>query len=359
MRQYSNNSGISVSYTDAVWFAFLPCIIKVYGGSTSRVELEITDGEGTTLNYSVDAFKASCVVDYREYAQTFFDGIIDASMNYTNDVQYSSTGKMLTVNVKVFSDSGTQMMNHTFTTFFVWGALRQGETWNGFKRLTYFRNYPFTFGLYATSDVKVLVSYDDMPNKYVELAGERIGNVNGSLIPKGARHSTVYLFWGTIEQATFDKSFDLTFSKASGSQQELMRIEISDADRGTYLRWIDRHGFLRYWLFSEGDESRTISSDGQFIRDNLQEYPSGRRQSYEREDEVALCAPLVDRDTFDFLQDLCSSPVVERYLGGDYSKGKDVWEPVTIKAGTYTKTTAVLQDFVCNMVLNNTNIQQL
>ena len=353
MRQYTNNNGIRLQYTDAVWFAFLPCIIKVSGGSTSRVELEFTDGEGTALNYALDAFKASCVVDYREYAQSFFDGIVDASMDYTKEVTYSSTGKELTVGVKVYSDSGTLVMNYRFTTFFVWGALRQRETWNGYKRLTYFRNYPFSFGLYTTSNVKILVSHDDMPNKYVELAGGRLRNVNGSLIPKGARHSTIYLFWGTIEQATFDNHFDLTFSKASGTQQELMRIDISDADKGTYLRWIDRHGFLRYWLFTEGDEKRTISSGGQFIRDNLTDYPSGRRQSYEREDEVALCAPLVDRDTFDFLQDLSSSPVVERFLGGDS------WEPVTIKAGSYTKTTAELQDFVCNLVINNTNIQSL
>lgn len=353
MRQYTNNSGIRLQYTDAVWFAFLPCIIKVSGGSTSRVELEVTDGEGTTLNYAVDAFKASCVVDYREYAQSFFDGIVDASMDYTKEVTYSSTGKELTVGVKVYQDSGTLVMNYRFTTFFVWGAIRQGETWNGYRRLTYFRNYPFSFGLYPTSGVKILVSHDDMPNKYVELAGGRIANVNGSLIPKGARHSTIYLFLGTIEQATFDNHFDLTFSKASGTQQELMRIDISDADKGTYLRWIDRHGFLRYWLFTEGDEKRTISSGGQFIRDNLTDYPSGRRQSYEREDEVSLCAPLVDRDTFDFLQDLASSPVVERFLGGDS------WEPVTIKAGSYTKTTAELQDFVCNLVINNTNIQSL
>lgn len=353
MRQYTNNGGIRLQYTDAVWFAFLPCIIKVSGGSTSRVELEVTDGEGTTLNYAVDAFKASCVVDYREYAQSFFDGIVDASMDYTKEVTYSSTGKELTVCVKVYQDNGTLVMNYRFTTFFVWGAIRQGETWNGYKRLTYFRNYPFSFGLYPTSGVKILVSHDDMPNKYVELAGGRIVNVNGSLIPKGARHSTIYLFWGTIEQATFDNHFDLTFSKASGTQQELMRIDISDADKGTYLRWIDRHGFLRYWLFTEGDEKRNISSGGQFIRDNLTDYPSGRRQSYEREDEVSLCAPLVDRDTFDFLQDLASSPVVERFLGGDS------WEPVTIKAGSYTKTTAELQDFVCNLVINNTNIQSL
>nr|DAH39775.1 MAG TPA: hypothetical protein [Caudoviricetes sp.] len=50
MRQYTNNGGIRLQYTDAVWFAFLPCIIKVSGGSTSRVELEFTDGERPSEN---------------------------------------------------------------------------------------------------------------------------------------------------------------------------------------------------------------------------------------------------------------------------------------------------------------------
>lgn len=354
MRQYTNNSGIRLQYTDAVWFAFLPCIIKVSGGSTSRVELEVTDGEGTTLNYAVDAFKASCVVDYREYAQSFFDGIVDASMDYTKEVTYSSTGKELTVGVKVYQDSGTLVMNYRFTTFFVWGAIRQGETWNGYKRLTWFTHFPFSFGLYLNAASQILVGYEGTPSKLVKPGIAGIVDINASVLPGKARYWNIYDFDGKIEQGTFTDVFDLTFAMAVGGKQSLLaRIERNDTEKGIYLRWVDRHGFYRYWLFTQGDEKRTISSGGQFIRDNLTDYPSGRRQSYEREDEVSLCAPLVDRDTFDFLQDLASSPVVERFLGGDS------WEPVTIKAGSYTKTTAELQDFVCNLVINNTNIQSL
>ena len=353
MRQYNTNNGIIIQYTDEIWMAFLPCLVKVDGGSTSRVQLDFADDDGKTMSYSVDAFRASSTIDYREFVQAYFDGIVDADMDYTQEVQYSRLGKELTIAVSVYSESGTLMASMKFSTFFAWGSLRLGETWNGSKKLTWFKNYPFSFGIYASGETQLLVGFDSQPSKLVTIGSAGMVNVCSSALPSKARYSTIYLFDGTIEQATFDGTFDLTFAKVTGTQKELLCIDIRDEDKGTYLRWIDRHGFVRYWLFAEGDESRTISSDGEFLRDNLQEYPSGRRQSYQREDEVALCAPLVDSETFDFLQDVASSPYVERYLGGD------VWEPVTIKAGTYTKSTAPLQDFVCNMVLDNTNIQSL
>lgn len=353
MRQYSNNSGIAIQYTDEIWFSFLPCLVKVQGGSTSRVQLDLTDEDGKKMSYSVDAFGDSSTIDYREFVQSYFDGLVDVGMDYTQSVQYSRLGKKLTITVSVYSETETKMASLTFATFFVWGALRKNETWNGYKRLTWFKNYPFSFGIYAGGETKLLIGFDNQPSKLITIDKEGMANVCSSALPSKARYSTIYLFDGTIEQATFDGTFDLTFAKVSGTKKKLFDIDIRDEDKGTYLRWIDRHGFVRYWLFTEGDESRIVSSDGEFMRDNLLEYPSGRRQTYEREDEISLCAPLVDSDTFDFLQDVASSPYVERYLGGD------IWEPATIKAGTYTKSTAPLQDFVCNLVLNNANIQSL
>ena len=68
---------------------------------------------------------------------------------------------------------------------------------------------------------------------------------------------------------------------------------------------------------------------------------------------------MVDSDTFDMLQDLASSPVVDMYLGGDWMNEEDQWTSVTIKAGSYTKSRACLQDFVCEMIINNINVQRL
>ena len=92
------------------------------------------------------------------------------------------------------------------------------------------------------------------------------------------------------------------------SSLDCFRIDRDDTESGIYLRWIDRHGFIRDWLFAagggnEGDSQRPEVS----YANNLADYPyghygdHGRRQGYERMDSIKLCARLVDSDTSDML----------------------------------------------------------
>lgn len=361
MRQTEKN-GITIKYADAVGFAFLPCIIKASGSGVASIETTISR-DTRAHTYSVEAFADNCIMDYREYVQALFDGISFGNLDYTKVSQQSNLGAVFNISVKVKDSEGSDLAAFSYTTFYVWGAMRAGETWNGFKKLTWFTHFPFSFGLYINEVSQILVGYEGAPNKLVKPGIDGIVDINASVLPSKARYWNIYDFDGKIELGTFTDVFDLTFAMASGGKQSLLaRIERNDTEKGIYLRWIDRHGFYRYWLFTQGDESRAISSDTSFVRNNLGEYDdtifgylgaNGRRQGYGREDTIPLCAPLVDSETFDFLQDLASSPVVDMYLGGDK------WQSVTIKAGTYTKTTAELQDFVCNLVINNTQIQQL
>lgn len=361
MRQTTKN-GITIKYADAVGFAFLPCIIKASGSGVASIETTISR-ETRAHTYSVEAFAENCIMDYREYVQALFDGISFGNLDYTKEIQQSKLGAAFNISVKVKDSEGSDLATFSYTTFYVWGAMRAGETWNGFKRLTWFTHFPFSFGLYTNEASQILVGYEGAPNKLVKPGIAGIVDISASVLPSKAKYWNIYDFDGKIEQGTFTDVFDLTFAMAVGGKQSILaRIERNDTEKGIYLRWVDRHGFYRYWLFTQGDESRAISSDTSFIRNNLGEYDdtifgylgaNGRRQGYSREDTIPLCAPLVDSETFDFLQDVASSPVVDMYLGGDK------WQSVTIKAGTYTKTTAELQDYVCNLVINNTQIQQL
>nr|DAH52705.1 MAG TPA: hypothetical protein [Caudoviricetes sp.] len=361
MRQTTKN-GITIKYADAVGFAFLPCIIKASGSGVASIETTISR-DTRAHTYSVEAFADNCIMDYREYVQALFDGISFGNLDYTKEILQSKLGAVFNISVKVKNSKGSDIATFSYTTFYVWGAMRAGETWNGHKRLTWFTHFPFSFGLYLNAASQILVGYEGVPNKFVKPGIAGIVDINASVLPSKARYWNIYDFDGKIEQGTFTDVFDLTFAMAvSGKQSLLARIERNDTEKGIYLRWIDRHGFYRYWLFTQGDESRAISSDTSFIRNNLGEYDdtifgylgaNGRRHGYSREDTIPLCAPLVDSETFDFLQDVASSPVVDMYLGDNN------WQSVTIKAGTYTKTTAELQDFVCNLVINNTQIQQL
>ena len=362
MRQTTIN-GITIKYADAVGFAFLPCIIKASGSGVASIETTISR-ETKAHTYSVEAFADNCIMDYREYVQALFDGISFGNLDYSRESQKSNLGATFNITVKVKNSEGSNIAIFSYTTFYVWGAMRSGETWNGRKKLTWFTHFPFSFGIYMSEADDLLVYADGrITSKLIELAGQGIYEITSKVLKAGAKSYSIKDYGGKIQQATFDTTFDFTFYlKTSSMYTELAAIKADNTEKGIYLRWVDRHGFYRYWLFTQGDESRAISSDTSFLRNNLGEYDdtifgylgaNGRRQGYSREDTIPLCAPLVDSETFDFLQDLTSSPVVDMYLGSNK------WQSVTIKAGTYTKTTAELQDFVCNLVINNTQIQQL
>lgn len=365
MRETTTNN-ITIQYLDAVGFAFLPCIIKASGNNLSWIEV-IIRCDNMERAYNVEAFKGVCITDFKTYVQALFDGRIHAAYDWTIGYDSSVLNLLVGIEVNAYDDGDVQLASVDFTTNIVWGATKYGETWNGYKRLTWFTHYPFTFGIYLSKlNTKLLIGYEGALNKLLKIPIRGMVDFYAGILPSGAKYWNIYDYDGEIQQGTFDNTFDLTFSLATGGKQSLLlRIDRDDTESGIYLRWIDRHGFIRYWLFTPGEETREIDSDLSFIRNNLDDYlygyygDNGRRQGYNRTDSIKLCAPLVDSDTFDFLQDLTSSPVVDMYLGGDWTQEEDEWMSVTIKAGSYTKTTAELQDFVCEMIINNINVQRL
>lgn len=368
MRQTTKNN-ITIQYPDAVGFAFLPCIIKASGSNLSWIEVIIRFSNKERA-YNVEAFNSECITDFKTYVQALFDGHIYAAYDWTIIYDSSVLNLLVGIEVNAYDDSDGQLAGFDFSTNMVWGAPKYGETWNGYKRLTWFTHYPFSFGIYLSKlNTKLLIGYERAPSKLLEIPTYGMVDFYAGILPSGAKYWNIYDYDGEIQQGTFDNTFDLTFRLTTGGKQSLLlRIDRDDAESGIYLRWIDRHGFIRYWLFAAGEETREIASDTSFVRNNLGGYDdtifgylgaNGRRQGYERTDSIKLCAPLVDSDTFDMLQDLASSPVVDMYLGGDWTQEEDMWMSVTIKAGSYTKSTACLQDFVCEMIINNINVQRL
>ena len=365
MRQTTKNN-ITIQYPDAVGFAFLPCIIKASGSNLSWIEV-IIRYNNTERSYNVETLNDSCITDFKTYVQALFDGRIHAAYDWTIDYDSSVLYLQVGIEVNAYDDRDEQLASFDFRTNMVWGAPKYWETWNGYKRLTWFTHYPFTFGIYLSKlNANILIGYEGVPNKIEKIPINGMVDFYAGILPSGAKYWNIYDYDGEIQQGTFDNTFDLTFRLTTGGKQLLLlRIDRDDAESGIYLRWIDRHGFIRYWLFAAGEETREIASDLSFIRNNLDDYlygyygDNGRRQGYERTDSIKLCAPLVDSDTFDMLQDIASSPVVDMYLGGDWTQEEDQWMSVTIKAGSYTKSTACLQDFVCEMIINNINVQRL
>ena len=165
MRQTTKN-GITIKYADAVGFAFLPCIIKASGSGVASIETTISR-ETMAHTYSVEAFADNCIMDYREYVQALFDGISFGNLDYTKVSQQNKLGAAFNISVKVKNSEGSDLATFSYTTFYVWGAMRAGETWNGHKKLTWFTHFPFSFGFYLNEASQILVGSEGAPNKFV------------------------------------------------------------------------------------------------------------------------------------------------------------------------------------------------
>ena len=170
---------------------------------------------------------------------------------------------------------------------------------------------------------------------------------------------------GTAGASVFDHTYDFTF-QALANMGTKVTLLANECTEGVYLRWVNRHGYYCYWLFVRGDENKQINNDGEFIRNNMQDYSyvngyhggSGRKQRKTEENTLPVCAPLVDSDTYDFLFQLALSPLVDMYAGKDVN-GDDRWQAVNVAVDTYNKTRAVLQDFTAEIILPETRVQSL
>ena len=116
----------------------------------------------------------------------------------------------------------------------------------------------------------------------------------------------------------------------------------------------------------KGNETSQVSNDGEFIRNNMQDYSykngyhggSGRKQRKMEETTLPVCAPLIDSITYDFLYQMATSPVVDMFMGYD-DNGNARWMAVNVSVGNFVKQRVSLQDFEANIILPETNVQSL
>lgn len=360
MRQQTTG-GVTLYYPDALVMAFNPVMWHCTGG-IERLKLSIT-ANGKTYNMTAEAINGEAWADTQQYVQTLFSLQVTGVVDYSQPSGRATTFMGVSVAVEaVIDDNNSVTFAVTFSA--VWGALstQPFDVFNGYRRVTWFTHYPFSFGAYIPTTTSVQI-------------GSGVVNVNAEgiydFVPtdNGASTMPIIDLGGVIMQGVFDGTFDITFQAISGGGNPnlLATLDIDRThDEGIYLRWVDRHGFSAYWLFKVGDEQHTVSQITAACRANYAAYSgrfgytgnAGQRGAMQRADVVPLCVPLVDKQTWDYLQDVATSPIVDMYAGED-SNNNPIWVQVSVQAATYTKTRDELQDFVINLLPPETPLQRL
>lgn len=327
-----DNGTIKVSYPDYV-FCFNPCVFMVESsdGSFDFAEVNVdVSADGVRKSGYWRAHQNKAYIDLRAYFQLLFD-----ENTLTSSDEAAATCKKVSIHMVVshlpFDDDSepSEIETVDFDTLVYWGALRPYEQFDPYKTRTIkmWSGYPLT----------------------IDVTPQKNGVTADTMIVEHGVAVELISLDGDFRMRRVVASADVTNIFVDNTNVVKVIHEECTPD-GVYLRWLDRYGRLCYYLFAEGQKRDKVSNYGDVLRDNITDVV--RRMGYEREASMQLCAPLVDAETIDGIDDIISSPVVDMYDNG-------VWQAVIVSAGTYTRTDDVLQDFVIKITLQDYDTQRL
>lgn len=147
----------TIEYPDEIAFCFNPMVVNVLGHPWAWIEAVVRDvATGIEHSEKRALFQSTCFFDLSFYTQSYFDtiqfGRIDYSLSGAEDTQL---GRLFSFDLNMYSENGQLGESFQFETYVVWGAMKIGERYNGDRVLTWFKNFPFTIGMYSAGESNV------------------------------------------------------------------------------------------------------------------------------------------------------------------------------------------------------------
>ena len=180
----------TIEYPDQIGFCFNPVIINILGGNYQSVTATVTDTTTATSDRENRAtFGGSCFFDLSFYTQSYFDEYREVDYKSTH-AEDSKLGRLFSIELDMYNESGTLENSFQFNVFILWGASKVGEQYNGSRVLTWFKNYPFSVGLYSATSGNVKVTIDGSESsgfKQITGAGGQLDFVLGAYLSKGGK----------------------------------------------------------------------------------------------------------------------------------------------------------------------------
>lgn len=193
------------------------------------------------------------------------------------------------------------------------------ETMHGFERYRFMNDELVYCGMFTDLGFEDIPAASVFPNAKKKATIKYKINENGRLM------------------SVFDKSFDYTFFQ-TGENIALINLIISEDTAGHYLRWVDRHGNLQYFLFPMGDKEykNKLGSNSVMQNDDLNGLYFAnivRTRNIECTVTHKCCAVNLPADIYEYVATILTSPIIDLYCGKD-ENGVEIWLPVNVQAGT-------------------------
>lgn len=344
----ANNSGnvlARVEYPARYAFAFNPLLITVveetgdvmrsawiqigdFLDERSPINGEITFDVGT---YSCALFDIGNISDNRERIQpvSISVGVIDADGNsYSSDIQID----------------------------IIWGAIAPTEEYNGLTSCRWFSRFPMKLEFFAQAGAKVYKEIDGKGTHTLVSTVSDMGIASIDLSEAFAGDTVVKKATLSVGDFVnvFDETFDFTFANNYESEWEIT-LKKDDSLCGVFLRWIDKHGFMRYFLFSKGEESTESEDYGDLLEQKYSAfgryYPNiYRQQGKTVMRKMNIAALHLTREEYEYVRSVAFSPVVDMYVGDD--EGTASWLPVLVSSGDTNREQKNLEDMEIELYYN-------
>ena len=339
-------SGYKITYPEEIIF--------VFNRNTITIE---TDGEDYEAKFSVIKYK-TYIEDGEEFtdvADTFEDVRVSHNGNVSIDVsaymqmyfEKKERRKRIDINVEV--DGETHLLEFKA----VWGVINIGEEWNVPRVVKWFKNYPQTLGIYIPEGVAMQTREDGAYSDYDgDIAGFNDLNLS-DLFPTAKRSAGLRVLNG-VQASVFDDTFDITFGTVDA---QTWLFDIDDSDSGVFLRWIDRHGWLQYWLFKEGVQSEKSKAEGEeldvaYTDERELSHYGVKRQNKSLTRSLKCGAVYLNVEDRQIVATVASSPYVDWWNGR-------AWIPVRINGATLQDNHNGLVDYEIEVLFPNVITQTI
>lgn len=354
-----------ITYPNKVCLVFNPNYILLNNLTEDVIEVEIKSDE---FRYKLDcrAYKGRCSVYISKVLELFFD----------NPRKIRS--KLIHVEI-----TSSENVIFSFDLLAVWGNICVGERFGACgsydiengplaieRKLIWFKSYPFTVSLFTTEEnTNVILKSDGNVISQINLNGEpgfyfvKPNDLFGKSIRKG---ELVYDIMGSGDgNSSFDYTFDRTFFPGNyGNVTSITKLVVSEKKCGFYLRWIDRHGYIQYYLFDGGTviyKSKHSSTEIALNRPINGMYAANTNTYLNIQCCVTykVCATSLEKDIFNYVISVIQSPYVDLYLGKD-KESNEIWLPVRIEDSNIKfQQSNILNDIEITFALPNLNAQSL
>lgn len=340
----------TITFPDDLVWAFNPNYIKIEGAGTVK--------------------KATIAVSTNTIEVALYGGKGEAYISRLLQMLFEdpTSTRLLSVDLSVTINGETQSK----TINAIWGSIEITDEFPSFgnveRNVQYFVNFPFTLNLLLSPDTTLKMKADSgeyNEGESIETAELReidVADYDFDNVLVFSQETTGYYI---TSNGYYYKTSDSNYYNVKSTL--LTKVQTRHEKEGYYLRWIDRFGFVQYYLFSKGEKknktkisSETLNRDAMNAQ-NILVSTNVRPLSVETTQTVSVCALNLDKQTFAYVNSIISSPIVDLYVG-KRSDGTQIWMPVNIASSTYKeslKHLTVLQDLEVTLTLPSRITQSL